>query len=217
MKEQEADGDLPAFTPAMQIIGGSFFELLDTRGADFHLGGSETLISYQGEVSLPNHYALKWLDEYLYYYTTYGVRHVLNINSGTVLLGYFLHRLGIEIEFKISATIGKDNPYSALWTLLTASLFSHPDGSIPLVGFSWANSIESETIEITAQFREALNLENLVRFEYHVTETWKGLVVQPYNRRADMIELAKNVYQPVCQPWGWRTGNRTAAGPPFRY
>ena len=143
MQEQEADGDLPAFAAAMQIIGASYVEQLDTRGADganIHLGGPDTLIGYFGGVGQPNHYPLKWLDEYLYYYTRYGVRQVLNVNSGTVLLGYLLHRLGVDIEFKISVTLGNDNPYSALWTLLTAHLFARPDGTTPLVGFNWSNS-----------------------------------------------------------------------------
>ena len=196
MQEQEADGDLAAFAAAMQIIGASWVEQLDTRGSDgsnLHLGGPDTLIGYYGGVGQPNQHALQWLDEYLYYYTRYGVRQVLNVNSGTVLLGYLLHRLGVDIEFKISVTLGNDNPYSALWTLLTARLFAREDGTSPLVGFNWSNSTENETIEITAQFRRALGLEELVRFEHHVTETWKGLVIQPYNRRADVLSLAERV------------------------
>jgi len=196
MKEQEADGDLPAFAAAMQIIGASWVEQLDTRGSDgsnLHLGGPDTLIGYYGGVGQPNQHALQWLDEYLYYYTRYGIRQVLNVNSGTVMLGYLLHRLGVNIEFKISVTLGNDNPYSALWTLATACLFARDDGSSPLVGFNWSNSTENETIEISAQFRRALGLEDLVRFEHHVTETWKGLVIQPYNRRADVLSLAGRV------------------------
>lgn len=196
MKEQEADGDLPAFAAAMQIIGASYVEQLDTRGADgsnIHLGGPDTLIGYFGGVGQPNHYALKWLDEYLYYYTHYGVRQVLNVNNGTVLAGYLLHRLGVDIEFKISVTLGNDNPYSALWTLITARLFSRPDGSTPLVGFNWSNSTNNETIQISAHFRKELGFEDLIRFEHHVTETWKGLVIQPYNRRDDVIALANLV------------------------
>jgi hypothetical protein len=196
MKEQEADGDLPAFAAAMQIIGASYVEQLDTRGSDgsnLHLGGPDTLIGYYGGVGQPNRHALQWLDEYLYYYTRYGVRQVLNVNSGTVLLGYLLHRLGVDIEFKISVTLGNDNPYSALWTLATARLFARDDGSTPLVGFNWSNSTDNETIGITAQFRRSLGLEELVRFEHHVTETWKGLVIQPYNRRADVLDLAASV------------------------
>ncbi len=196
MKEQEADGDLPAFAAAMQVIGASWVEQLDTRGSDgsnLHLGGPDTLIGYYGGVGEPNQHALQWLDEYLYYYTRYGIRQILNVNTGTVLLGYLLHRLGVNIEFKISVTLGNDNPYSALWTLTTASLFARDDGSSPLVGFNWSNSTENETIEITAQFRRSLGLEDLVRFEHHVTETWKGLVIQPYNRRSDVLALAGNV------------------------
>jgi hypothetical protein len=196
MKEQEMDGDLPAFAAAMQIIGASYVEQLDTRGSDgsnIHLGGADTLIGYYGGVGMPNHYPLKWLDEYLYYYTRYGVRQVLNVNPGTVLVGYLLHRLGVDIEFKISVTLGNDNPYSALWTLFTASLFARPDGSTPLVGFNWSNSVNPQTIQITARLRKDLGLEDLVRFEHHVTETWKGLVIQPYLRREEVVELAKHI------------------------
>jgi hypothetical protein len=135
MKEQEADGDLPAIAAAMQIIGASYVETLDTKGTDgsnVHLGGPATITGYFGGVGQPNHYPLKWLDEYLYYYTHYGVRQVLNINSGTILVGYLLHRLGVDIEFKISVFVGNDNPYAALWTLLAAKLFSRDDGTSPL-------------------------------------------------------------------------------------
>ena len=196
MKEQEADGDLPAFAAAMQIIGASYVEQPDTRGSDganIHLGGPDTLIGYFGGVGQPNHYALKWLDECLYYYTNYGVRQVLNVNNGTVLIGYLLHRLGVDTAFKISVTLGNDNPYAALWTLFTARLFCRADGSTPLVGFNWSNSVNPETIRIAAQFRKELGLERHVRFEHHVTETWKGLVIQPYNRRGDLLELAEQV------------------------
>ncbi len=196
MQEQEADGDLPAMAAAMQIIGASYVEQLDTRGSDganIHLGGPDTLIGYYGGVGQPNHYALKWLDEFLYYYTNYGVRQVLNVNNGTVLLAYLLHRLGIEIEFKISVTLGNDNPYAALWTLLTAALFTRSDGSTPLAGFNWSNSVHAGTIENAAELRRALGLENQVRFEHHVTETWKGLVIQPYNRREEVLRLAETV------------------------
>jgi hypothetical protein len=196
MKEQEADGDLAAFAAAMQIIGASYVEQLDTRGSDganIHLGGADTLIGYYGGVGQPNEYALKWLDEYLYYYTNYGVRQVLNVNNGTVLLGYLLHRIGVDIEFKISVTLGNDNPYNALWTLLAARLFARDNGSTPLVGFNWSNSVNNETIEISARFRKSLGLEELVRFEHHVTETWKDLVIQPYLRREEVLALAETV------------------------
>jgi hypothetical protein len=182
MKEQEEDGDLAAIIAAMQIMGASFVVTLDTKGTDgsnIHLGGPETLTGYFGGVGQPNDH--------------YGIRQVLNLNPGTVLLGYLLHRLGVDIEFKISVFMGNDNPYSALWTLLGAQLFSREDGSTPLVGFNWSNSVNNETIELTAQFRKTLNLEQIVRFEHHITEAWKSIVHQPYNRRDELLELTDHV------------------------
>ena len=196
MTEQEADGDLLAMMAAMQIIGASLVETLDTKGTDgsnVHLGGVETITGYFGGIGQPNEHALQWLDEYLYYYTNYGVKQVLNINSGTILLGYLLHRLGVDIEFKISVFMGNDNPYAALWTLLAAKLFSRDDGTSPLIGFNWSNSVDNATIEIAAQFRKALGFEDVVRFEHHITETWKSIVRQPYNRRQELLELAERI------------------------
>lgn len=196
MKEQELDGDLPAIAAAMQILGASYVETLDTKGTDgsnIHLGGPATITGYFGGVGQPNHYPLKWLDEYLYYYTNFGVRQVLNVNPGTVLVGYLLHRIGVDIEFKISVFMGNDNPYAGLWTLLGAKLFSRDDGTSPLIGFNWSNSVNNETLEITAQFRKQLGFEDVVRFEHHITETWKSIVRQPYNRRDELVQLAGHV------------------------
>lgn len=196
MKEQEEDGDLPAVAAAMRIIGSSYVETMDTKGTDgsnVHLGGPETITGYFGGVGQPNTHALKWLDEYLYYYTNYGARQVLNLNPGTVLLGYLLHHLGVDIEFKISVFMGNDNPYAALWTLLGAKLFSRDDGTSPLIGFNWSNSVNNQSMEITAQFRKDLGFEDIVRFEHHITETYKSIVCQPYNRRDELIELADHV------------------------
>jgi len=196
MKEQEADGDLAAFAAAMQILGASYVETLDTKGTDgsnVHLGGPDTITGYFGGVGQPNQHALAWLDEFLYYYTTYGVRQVLNINPGTVLLGYMLHRLGVDNEFKISVFMGNDNPYAALWTLLGAKLFTRDDGTTPLIGFNWSNSVDNQTMEITAQFRKDLGFEDIVRYEHHITETYKSIVRQPYNRRNELIEIADHV------------------------
>jgi hypothetical protein len=196
MKEQEADGDLPAIAAAMQIIGASYVETLDTKGTDgsnIHLNGPATITGYFGGIGQPNDHALMWADELLYYYTKYGVRQVLNINPGTVLVGYLLYRLGIDIEFKISVFMGNDNPYAGLWTLIGAKLFARDDGTSPLIGFNWGNSANNDTIEITAQVRKALGFEDVIRFEHHITETWKSIVKQPYNRRDELIELADHV------------------------
>jgi hypothetical protein len=196
MKEQEADGDILAVAAAMQIVGASYVETLDTKGTDgsnVHLGGPETITGYFGGVGQPNEYALKWLDEFLYYYTTYGIKQVLNINPGTVFLGYLLYKLGVDNEFKISVYMGNDNPYAALWTLIGAKLFSRPDGTSPLIGFNWSNSVNNETMEITAQIRRDLGFEDVVRFEHHITETYKSIVRQPYDRLEELVEIADHV------------------------
>jgi hypothetical protein len=196
MKEQEADGDLAAVQAAMRIIGASVVETLDTKGTDgsnVHLDGPATITGYFGGVGEPNDHPLLWADELLRYYTTYGVRQVLNLNPGTVLVGYLLHRLGIDIEFKISVFMGNDNPYAALWTLIGAKLFARDDGSSPLVGFNWSNSVDNETIEIASGVRKALGFERVVRFEHHITETWKSIVRQPYDRREELVRLADHV------------------------
>jgi hypothetical protein len=197
MKEQEVDqGDIFAVAAAMQIIGATYVETLDTKGTDgsnVHLGGPETIAGYFGGVGQPNEHALEWIDEFLYYYTEYGVRQVLNINPGTVLLGYILHKLGIDMEFKISVFMGNDNPYAVLWTLMAARLFSREDGSTPLIGFNLSNSVDSQTLKLSGDIRKALGLEAQVRIEHHITETWKNIVRQPYNRRDDLLEIASSV------------------------
>jgi hypothetical protein len=196
MKEQEEDDDLLAMVTAMQILGASWCETLDTKGTDgsnVHLGGPETITGYFGGVGQPNDHPIKWIDEFLYYYTNYGVKQVLNINPGTILLGYLLHKLGIDIEFKISVFMGNDNPYAVFWTLMAARLFSREDGSTSLIGFNFSNSVNNWTIELSGEIREALGLGDYVRFEHHILETWKSIVVQPYDRRDELLEIASKV------------------------
>jgi hypothetical protein len=202
MKEQEDDGDLLAMTAAMKIIGASFVETLDTKGTapgpdglpiNIHLGGADTITGYFGGVGQPNDYALKWIDEFLYFYTNYGVKQVLNVNPGTVLLGYFIYKLGINNEFKISVFMGNDNPFSSLWTLLTAKLFAREDGTSPLIGYNLSNAVNNQTLELSAYIRKKFNFEDVVRLEHHITETWKSIVRQPYDRRDELVDLAKKV------------------------
>jgi len=196
MKESETDGDLPAIVAAMDIIGASFVETLDTKGSDGsnpHLGGPATITGYFGGIGQPNEHALMWLDEFLYYYTNYGVQHVLNFNAGTILIGFMLYKLGVDIQFKISVFFGSDNPYHALWIMMMAKLFAREDGSSPLIGFNWSNSINNQTMELTAEFRKALGFEKVIRFEHHITETQKSIVIQPYNRREELIQIADHV------------------------
>lgn len=197
MKEQEADqGDILAVAAAMQIIGASYVEALDTKGTDgsnVHLGGPETITGYFGGIGQPNEHALLWVDELLYYYTRYGINEVLNINAGTIMLGYMLYRLGIDIFFKISVYMGNDNPYAILWTLLMARLFARADGSTPLAGFNLSNSVDVETLESSAEVRRLLGLESAVRIEHHIIEAYKSIVRQPYDRRDDLLAVARTV------------------------
>ena len=202
MKEQEEDGDLLAMAAAMQIIGSSWVETLDTKGTapgpdgmpvNVHLGGPDTITGYFGGVGQPNEYALKWIEEFLYYFTNYGIKQVLNVNPGTVLLGYLIYKLGINNEFKISVFMGNDNPYSSLWTLLTAKLFAREDGTSPLIGYNLSNAVNNQTLELSAYIRKPFGFEDVVRLEHHITECYKSIVRQPYDRREELMELAKHV------------------------
>jgi len=202
MEEQTEDLDILAFGAAMRIIGASYVQTLDTKGTlpgrdgkpiNVHLGGADTITGYFGGAGVPNEFSLKWVDEFLHYYTEYGVPQVLNLNSGTVLLGYWLYKLGVDIEFKISVFLGIDNPYSILWTLMTAKLFSRGDGSSPLVGFNLSNSVNNKTIELAAYVRRNFDFEDEVRLEHHITEAYRSIVRQPYNRTSELLELAEHV------------------------
>lgn len=202
MKEQVEDDDILAFAAAMQVIGASYVQTLDTKGTmpgpdgapvNVHLGGPETITGYFGGIGVPNDYALKWADEFLYYYMEYGVQQVLNVNAGTIMLGYWLHKLGIDVEFKISVYVGNDNPYFIFWTLMTAKLFSREDGATPLIGFNLSNSVNNQTIELSAYIRKAFNFEDIVRIEHHIVETQKSIVRQPYDRLNELLEIADHV------------------------
>lgn len=202
MKEQVEDDDVLAFAASMQIIGASYVQTLDTKGTlpgpdgkpiNVHLGGADTITGYFGGVGAPNEYALKWVDEFLHYYTEYGLQQVLNTNPGTVLLGYMLRKLGIDIEFKISVFMGNDNPYSILWTLMTAKLLSRDDGSTPLIGFNLSNSVNNKTLELSAYVRNSFGFEDIVRLEHHITEAYKSIVRQPYDRTGELVKIADHV------------------------
>jgi hypothetical protein len=197
MKEQEADnGDILAVAAAMRIMGATYVETLDTKGTDgsnVHLGGPDTITGYFGGIGQPNDYPLKWIDEYLYYFTSYGIRQVLNINPGTVFLGYMLHKLGVDMEFKISVFMGNDNPYAVLWTLMGSRMFSREDGSTSLIGFNFSNSVNNRTIVDSDRIRKSLGQSGMVRFEHHITEPIKHIVRQPYLRRDELVEVAATV------------------------
>ena len=89
---------------------------------------------------------------------------MLNINAGTILAAYLIHKIGVDNEFKISVYMGVDNPFSVLWTLMTARLFARADGTSSLIGFNLSNSVNNDTIKKAAWIRRALGLERVVRF-----------------------------------------------------
>ena len=119
----------------------------------------------------PNDHVLRWVDEYLYYYTTYGMRQVLNINPGTVLAGYLLHKLGMDNEFKISRLHGQRQPLRCPVDADRRQAVLARRRHLPADRLQLGNSVNNETIEITAQVRRALGFEDVVRFEHHITET----------------------------------------------
>ncbi|MBE0526522.1 MAG: hypothetical protein IH631_06235, partial [Candidatus Thorarchaeota archaeon] len=86
-----------------------------------------------------------------------------------------------------------DNPYACLWTLLTAKLFSRDDGTSPLIGFNLSNSVNNETIEHAAYIRGEFGFEDVVRIEHHITETYKSIVRQPYDRLPELLDIAGHV------------------------
>ena len=196
MAEQSLPGgDLLAVCAAMQVIGASHVESLDTRGIDGAnlMVGLETITGYFGGIGEPNEHVLRWVDEYLHYFTEYGVREVLNFNIGTILAALVLRKLGVRNEFKISVFMGVDNPWSVLWLLMGARLLGGAGGATSLSGINFSNSADSDTLRAASAAREALGLREAVRFEHHVTEAYKSIVRQPYERRAEVVEIAAEV------------------------
>ena len=197
MAEQCAPGeDVLAVAAAMQVIGATHVETLDTKGIDgsnVHLGGPDTITGYFGGIGQPNDYPLKWADEYLGILTKYGIREVLNINSGTILVSLLMHKLGIANRFKVSVFMGVDNSWSVLWLLMGARLLAGEGGSTSMSGLNLSNSVEVDTLLGDAAVRRGLGFEDTVRFEHHVTETFKSIVRQPYDRRADVVAAAATV------------------------
>ena len=72
-------------------------------------------------------------------------------------------------------------------------MFADADGGTSLIGFNFANSVDNGTILVADEIRKAMGLEDVVRFEHHITETQKSIVIQPYNRRDELLEIADKV------------------------
>lgn len=89
--------------------------------------------------------------------------------------------------------MGNDNPFAVFWTLMAARMLSREDGTTSLIGFNFSNSVNNDTIRASDKVRRAMGLTDVVRFEHHITETYKSIVKQPYNRREELVEVAKEV------------------------
>ncbi len=76
---------------------------------------------------------------------------------------------------------------------MTARMFARPDNTTSLIGFNLSNSADNYTLRRATKIRQALGLEDVVRFEHHIVETWKSIVRQPYNRRQELVEVAAEV------------------------
>ncbi|TEA80296.1 hypothetical protein ERE07_03500 [Allopusillimonas ginsengisoli] len=224
MEESAADqGDLLAMMAAMEIMGTSYVETLNTRGTDganIHLNGPDTLLGYFTCAGEPNDYPLKWIDEFLHYHTEYGVREVLTFNPGTMLLGYWLGRLGIDIKLKVSVFAGTDNPWSFLYMLMIAKMFAGPNGETPLSGMNPTNATNTETLLGFSEARELIGMTEQVRIEHHLTNFYKGMVKQPYLRRNQFIEVADKIKNMAAKHEGADPevdAQRTQPSAPFNY
>ena len=164
-EQSKPGGDLLAVCAAMQIIGATHVESLDTRGIDGAnlMVGLETITGYFGGIGEPNEHVLSYVDEYLHYLTEYGVREVLNFNIGTILAAFVLRKLGVRNEFKISVFMGVDNPWSVLWLLIGARLVGGSGGATSLSGINFSNSADSDTLRAASAARSNGSLGSLTR------------------------------------------------------
>jgi hypothetical protein len=62
-----------------------------------------------------------------------------------------------------------------------------------MAGLNLSNSVDAACIRSASAVREALGLEHEVRFEHHITEAYKSIVRQPYERRGELLEVAPDV------------------------
>jgi len=84
-------------------------------------------------------------------------------------------------------------PALVLLLLIAARLLGGAQGGTSLSGINLANSVDADTIRAAAAARGALGLEGAVRFEHHVTEAYRSIVRQPYERRTEIVEIAAEV------------------------
>lgn len=190
-------GELIAIDAALDVIGATHCIQMDTTGkntgANNHALSPDTMIGWLGGSGMPNEHVLMWIDELLYYYTTYGVDHILNVTPGTMLACSILYRMGIDVTMKGSVLMGTDNVFTGIFYLLMTRMFAREDGTVPMRGLNPADSVNLETMRQLADLRLLFGLENRVRIEQHVTNFYRGVVAQPFIRRDLLVESAKTI------------------------
>jgi len=72
-------------------------------------------------------------------------------------------------------------------------MFGREDGSTGLIGLNLSSSINQKTFKSSAEIRKKFGLENDVRFEYHVTQPYKGVVRQPYLKRDLLLNIVDTI------------------------
>src|SRR5664280_1851967 len=77
--------------------------------------------------------------------------------------------------------------------MLCARLLAGANGSTSLAGLNLSNSADAATLRASSEVREALGLTDAVRFEHHVTEAYRSIVRQPYDRLDDVCAVAGTV------------------------
>ena len=88
--------------------------------------------------------------------------------------------------------MGVDNAWSPA-VAADRALLAADDGTTSMIGLNLSNSVELPTLLAAAEVRRSLGFDDVVRLEHHVTETWKSIVRQPYDRRADVVAAAATV------------------------
>ena len=76
---------------------------------------------------------------------------------------------------------------------MASRMLSGDDGTTSFIAFNFSNSVSNDTILASDRIRHTMGLTDVVRFKHHITETYKPIVTQPYNRREELVEFAKEV------------------------
>ena len=213
MREQSAPGeDILAVAAAMQVIGASHVETLDTRGTDgsnVHLGGPDTITGYFGGIGQPNDHALELGRRVPALSSPSSASaQVLNVNSGTILVALLMHKLGIENEFKVSVFMGVDNPWAVLWSAPGRAPSAARGRLDEHGGLNLSNSVEPPTLLEAAEVRARA-------WASTTTCAWSTTSPRPTGRSS----ASRTTGAPSCRPLaasvehlGQARGRRTCGG-----